>query len=98
MMAKAKEPSPVATVLLVAFGASQNKILDISLPVDDYYCDSHPIIDDNEFRKKMGIRYIEGQIFDYEGNLDQKFKNEYDSEGAYKHSKIVHSDGTIIED
>ena len=97
-MAKVNSTGPLDKVLLIAFDLSRNIVLETSLHVDDYYSNSHSVIDDNDFRRKQGIRFIHGYIYDYNGKLDQEFNNEYDVEGIYLHSRIVHADGTIIED
>ena len=89
---------PAGTVLLEAFDVSHNTVLKASIPVDEYYGGSHPVIDENDFRREQGIRFVHGRIFDYDGKLDQEFRNEYDTEGVYVRSRIVHADGTIIED
>jgi hypothetical protein len=97
-MAKVNNRSNVrGTVLLSAFTESHETILEETLTIDDYYENSSPMIDDNEFRKQHNIRFIHGRIYDYDGKLDQEFNNEYGKDGAYLRSRIVHADGTIIE-
>ena len=88
----------IGTVLLEAFDISHNMVLEVSMPVDGYYDDSHPLIDENDFRREQGIRFVHGRIFDYAGKIDQEFRNEYDTDGVYVRSRIVHADGTVIED
>ena len=90
--------NPIGTVRLRAFDKSHKEVSKLKLPIDDYYDNSHPLIDDDEYRRKRAIRFVHGQIFDHEGKFDQEFKNEYDSNGVYVRSKIIHADGTVIED
>ena len=90
--------NPSGVVLLNAFDGSRKIIFELELSVDDYYDESHPLIDDNAYRGERGIRYVHGRIYDYDGKLDQEFNNEYGLDGVYIRSRIVHGDGTIIED
>ena len=86
------------TVLLEGIDQGGNTMFEATIPVAEYYSNSHPIIDDSEFRSRYGMQVIRGRICDYDGNLDQEFHNEYGGDGAYIRSQIVQSDGTIIED
>ena len=97
-MAKDQHSSIYATVILEALNSSKEKLFEISIPVDEYYSDSHPLIDDPQYRKQKSIRHLHGRVYNYESKLDQEFKNDYDSEGNYLHGIIMHADGTIIED
>ena len=90
--------NPLGAVLLDAFDGSRKTIFELVLSVDDYYDESHPVIDDDSYRSERGIRFVHGRIYDYDGKLDQEFNNEYGSDGAYIRSRIVHGDGRIIED
>ncbi len=51
-MADANNENPLGTVLLDAFDASREKIFELVLCVDDYYDESHPVIDDDGYRSK----------------------------------------------
>lgn len=83
--------------MLSAFNTRRELVLEESLAIDDYYENSHSMIDDNDFRKQYNIRFVRGCIYDYDGNLDQEFDNEYDDGGTYIRSRIVHADGTVID-
>jgi hypothetical protein len=85
------------TVLITAFDIRRKLISEESLSIADYYEDSHPMIDDNDFRKQRHIRFVHGCIYDYDGKLDQEFDNEYGEDGTYIRSRIVHADGTVID-
>lgn len=98
MPSRKQHDNPVAMVIISAVDESRKQVLELSIPVDDYYGESHPVIDDDVFRSDRAIRYVRGLIFDYDGNLDQEFNNEYGLDGSYIRSKVVHADGTVVED
>lgn len=88
---------PAATVQLEAFDISHKSLCKLSLPVEEYYSDSHPLIDDEAYRLQQQIRFITGVIFDLKGKQDQEFQIEYDDKGAFLRSHTIHGDGTIID-
>lgn len=93
-----KPTNPVDVVLLEALSEGREKVLEFTIPVEDYYNDSHPLIDEDAYRNELSIRFVNGRIYNHEGQIDQEFKNEYDSQGIYIRSKIVFADGSISED
>lgn len=98
MPAQSSNSKPRGMVLFSAFNESGELVLEQALSVVDYYEEFHPILDDdNEFRRERGIRLLNGKIYDYDGNLDQEFDNEYDKHGAYVGGRARHADGTIVE-
>ena len=97
-MSDENNQSLLGKVLLSGFDVSRNNVFDLVVSIDDYYGESHPVIDDERYRSERNIRSVHGRIFDYDGKLDQEFSNEYSSDGVYVRSRVVHADGTIIED
>ncbi len=92
------EPSPKGEVILTGLDASSPVVVEERISVVDYYESLHPILDEEyAYRAQHGIRYVKGRIYDYDGNLDQEFTNEYDENGVYVHSRIVFADGTVSE-
>ncbi len=89
--------NPLGIVLIEALDKSRNKIMDLTISLEGY-SESHPMIDDDGYRNHHCIRFVSGRIYDYDGILDQEFCNEYDSNGMYIRSRIIHSDGTIMVD
>jgi len=85
-------------VLLFAYDAVGKIVTQESMSIDDYYDELHPVIDDNSYRKRRNIRSIKGEIYDLNGNLDQQSYVEYNESGDYVRSRILYSDGTVIED
>ena len=96
-MSKSSPNTPHGIVLLVASDVQDKTLREETIPLDDYYDKLHPMIDSDDFRKRGRIRRIHGRIFNYDGNLDQEFTNEYNDSGALSRSRVVHADGTVLE-
>ena len=94
----ARKQDKRGVVQVQALSMAGEVVVDVSIPVDVYYAESHPLIDDDSYRKARGIRKIIGTVFNYDGELDQRFENEYEPDGAYRRSRTTHSDGTVHED
>jgi hypothetical protein len=85
-------------VNIIGFDEDGNIIDDITITYDEYYESSLEIIDSNEYRSRSGVVLIKGAVYDHSGQLDQEFENRYNQNGEYIGGRVVHSDGTIIED
>lgn len=81
-------------VVLAGFDSGGARVLDEVLDLDDYWDQSHPVIDDGKFRKRHKIRKLVGELYGSEGQLLQKFDNTYDETGALQSSHARHEDGT----
>ena len=44
------QQNPMGTVLIEAFSESRNKFLEAVIPVDEYYSESHPVLDEYAYR------------------------------------------------
>ena len=64
---------------------------------DDYYEELHPLIDDDDFRAKHGVRRVTGQVYDSAAQLQSDFDLVFDASGVLVKSKTTHADGTVIE-
>jgi hypothetical protein len=89
--------NPRSTVILVAVDQGGAMVEPVTLSFDDYYGESHPIIDSQAYRAERGIRQIHGEVFGMKGNLMQSFDNRYAVDGKLVGSRIVQEDGTVIE-
>jgi hypothetical protein len=85
-------------VNILGFDESGTVIERITISYDDYYESSLEIIDSNDYRSKNRIFSIKGEVYDHSGELEQGFENRYDKNGKYVGGRVVHSDGTIIND
>lgn len=85
-------------VILVSYGREGQLVAQQTLPFEDYYGESHALIDDSDYRRGNGIRRVVGKIYNLEGQLDQEFENAYGESGEYIRGRAVHRNGTIIED
>lgn len=80
------------------FNVNNTLVEEQRMRVLDYYEKLHPILDDDgTFRVQRSIRRVEGQIYSYEGKLDQRFSIEYDERGKHVRSRTVFADGTVTE-
>ena len=84
-------------VSLVGYDSSGRVVFDEWLSYENYYGESHPVIDDASYRVKLGIRRVYGKVFDLDGIIDQNFENTYSADGEYLRGRAEHSYGTIIE-
>lgn len=89
---------PRGKVHLIGYDAGGRILIDEMMSVEDYYGESHSLIDNAEFRSKQGVRHVQGKVYNYDGVLDQAFDVYYNASGAYLKRKVVHSDGTVFED
>lgn len=96
-MAKKKKIKDV--VIMVAADADGNVVEKTEVSYDDFYDgDGVPVVDSNDYRAHRGIRSLSGQIYNYKGDLQSSFENQYSADGAYIKGREVHADGTITED
>ncbi len=87
---------PVGEVILTGLDKENQLVIEKRIDVVDYYEMFHPILDEGcAYRNQHKIRYVKGRIYDYDGNLDQEFTNEYDESGQYIRGRSVFADGTI---
>lgn len=90
--------SPKGEVILAGSDKDHRTILEERISVTDYYDSLHPILDDDaDFRRKRGIRFVSGTIYNYDGKIDQEFTNFYGEDGAYIRSQIRFADATVLE-
>lgn len=85
-------------VELIAYDWNGRIVIEEAISLDDYYEESHPAIDSNEFRMQRGIAKLTGTIYAPSGDVDERFENVYSSSGAYLHGKVIEADGTVVED
>jgi len=92
-----KKLRPRSVVLLTGYGPTGDIVIETSIPYEEYYDELNPLIDDDEYRARYGIRRLCGDIYNSSGELQSHFENEYDQTGAIIHGKAVHADGTVTE-
>ena len=93
----AKRRRPRSRVFLKAFDQAGGLVEKVSIHYDEYYSGSPKLIDDGEYRAGLGVRRLEGKIYDSSGNRQSSFVNYYDERGSYLRSTIVDQDGTVAE-
>lgn len=85
-------------VFLHGFDLNGNQVVEQQLSWETYYDGSSPLIDSREHRRGLKIRRVIGIIFGEDGVVSQRFENQYDEWGQYKHGKSVFADDTVQED
>jgi hypothetical protein len=65
---------------------------------DQYYNGGIPVVDANDYRAKLQIRKLRGEIYRSSGALQQQFENHYSEDGRFSSGRTVHDDGTVVED
>ncbi|QDU58542.1 hypothetical protein [Aeoliella mucimassa] len=84
--------------ILRGLDSNEVVVIEEDMSVVEYYDSLHPLLDDNgTCRISLGVRFVCGEIYDYDGKLDQKFRNSYDENGGYLKSSIQFADGTSFE-
>ena len=85
-------------VILVAFDRNGDVVEEQTISYEDYYEGLPEVIDSNQYRASKGITRVTGRLYGRNGTVDQDFDNQYSETGQYVRSRIVHGDGTVIED
>jgi hypothetical protein len=83
---------------LKALNEAGELVESLTLSLDEYYGGLHRLVDDDDYRATLGVRFIEGQLFSPTGLLDQSFRNRYSTTGAYVGGRTEFADGTVNED
>jgi len=93
---KQKKNARVRSLAIIqGFDESGKPVDTIEIPLDEYYDESHDLIDSKASRESKRIRRVMGSLFDSRGIEVQKFENLYDSSGEITSSQAVHEDGTV---
>ena len=84
-------------VVLTAFGDVNERIEEVRLSVDEYYEESHELIDSGVYRRTKNIRIIKGEIYNDRARLVQSFESQYNDAGVMTRNRTVHEDGSVTE-
>ena len=85
---------PRNRAILSAFDARGDEIFEQILDLTDYREDGHPVVDDDMYRKRHGIRRVVGKVYGANGELLRVFENVYDAAGDLETAHTRHADGT----
>ncbi|MGE0328624.1 MAG: hypothetical protein AB7K71_31760 [Polyangiaceae bacterium] len=58
-----------------AFNAKGRRVKHGSIPLDEWYDELHPVMDENAYRLKHGIVVVRGRQFDHLGRIDSDWVN-----------------------
>ncbi len=86
------------TVILEARDVLDRLVERLSIDVGQFYDGSIALIDSAEYRRKHGVRTVEGWVVDPSGKLGQHFVNRYAEDGSYAGGRSEHADGTVTEE
>jgi len=70
-------------VVLKAFNAGGDLVLEAHIPNDDWYDGDQPLIDEAEARRERGIVQIDVTQFDSRGRLYQRWRTTYEENGEF---------------
>ena len=85
---------PRNRAILSAFDARGNEIFEQILDLTDYREDGHPLVDDDMYRKRHGIRRrSSARLYGANGELLRVFENVYDAAGDLETAHTRHADG-----
>ncbi len=87
----------IGKVVLRAFDSGGSLVAEETVGVDEYYDDVSPLIDDDQYRRNLGVVLILGKLYDWDGNLGQDMEMHYDANGDCCRIRAVHADGTVTE-
>jgi hypothetical protein len=85
-------------VVLVLYGSGDQALDELIIPYDEFYDASPPVIDSSDYRARLGVLRVTGEIYNSKGELQSHFETFYDNKGKHVRSRAVHQDGTITED
>ena len=98
MKEKRKKRPPKGEVLLSGLDKNHQVIFEERISAFDYYDSLHPMLDlDCNFRRERTIRYVNGRIYNYEGDITQEFVNSYGEDGVFIRSQLRLADGTLAD-
>jgi hypothetical protein len=83
-------------VHLVAYQQNGRQVLEQFLDLDDYYEESHPLLDDVEFRMARKIIRIRGKHYDAASVVVEEFELRYNDAGVLIREATRLGDGTVI--
>ena len=82
--------------ILKGFDADGHPVFEHIVDLDEYWDESHQVIDDDAFRERAGIRTLKGTLLGNKGQVLQRFENTYDAAGRLVESVARHEDGTVV--
>jgi hypothetical protein len=85
-------------VHLMAYAPNGSQVLEVVLTVEDYYQNSHPLLDEVTFRGNHGVVRLCGTIYDAQGIMNEEFEVRYDQRGAYICDAVRFADGRSLGD
>jgi hypothetical protein len=93
-----KKSKPLREIaVLTGFDANGAVVFEAKLDLHEYWDEPHPVIDEDGFRLRHGIRRLTGELYGSSGNLIQEFENLYGPRGEYVSGRARHEDGTVTE-
>ncbi len=85
---------PRNRAVLSAFDVRGREIFEQILDLTEYREAGHPVVDDDMYRKRHGIRRVLGKLYGASCELLRSFENVYDAAGDLETAHVRHADGT----
>jgi hypothetical protein len=85
-----------ASVHLIAFDRQGQRVLEQELPFRQYCERTHPLLDDQGYRKIHAIARLSGVITDANGQKSEEFEVRFDDSGACLCDAARFPDGTVL--
>ncbi len=86
------------TVHLVAYDKDRQQIIDEFLPISTFYDDTHPVLDEPNYRRNHGIVRLTGSVHDTKGVIVQEFEVSFNASGFCECDAAKFADGSILGD
>ena len=85
---------PRNSVHLTAFNSNGQQVLEERLTVHKFYEESHPVLDEADYRMSRQIVRFSGLIYDAQGEISQEFEVCFDASGLCVSDAARFADGT----
>ena len=89
-----KKRKPRNSVYLAAFKSNGQQVLEEPLPIHKFYEESHPLLDQADYRMSRQIIRLTGVIYDAQGTISQEFEVGFDAFGLCVSDAARFADGT----
>jgi len=89
-----QKPEVSNSVRLTAFNGRGQQVLEQCLPIHNFYEESHPVLDDPNYRMNRQIVRLSGLIYDAQGAVSQEFEVCFDASGLCVSDAARFADGT----
>lgn len=80
---------PKSRARLTVYGLTGRRIGVVSITAAKFHADAHPLLADQAYRKKKGVRWILAYVYDARGKVDLDLAYGYDARGRYIGKRVL---------